>query len=163
MDYLQFLLKLVCTANSIIIKSPNELSIFSAINGIMPGEIYVNNICNPTAALIKTCECNLIVGSSNDGAFNSEVSSKLDFWEPLTPDTKEWMDIIPTIHKNPFVRKYKRRHYTLSIDDFTEYNMTLMDGFVIEKVNIGLLRKGSYENSEKLLEWAENWGDDAIF
>lgn len=146
-----------------LIKSQNELSVFSVINGVMPGEIYVNNIDNPTVTLIKTCECNLIAGSSNDVVFNSEVSSELDFWDQLTPDTSELIDIIPTIHKNPFVRKYKRRRYILSIDDFTESNMTLIDGFVIEKVDIGLLRQNAYENSEKLLEWVENWGDDAIF
>lgn len=146
-----------------LIKSKNEISVFSVINGIMPGEIYVNNIDNPTAALIKTCECNLIAGSTNNVFFNSEVSSKLDFWEQLTPDTNEWMDIIPTIHKNRFIRKYKRRHYILPSDNFSEYNMALIDGFVIEKVDIGLLRESSYENSEKVLEWAENWGDDEIF
>lgn len=146
-----------------LIKSKNELSVFSVINGVMPGEIFVNNIDNPTVTLIKTCECNLIAGDSNDVVFNSEISSELDFWDQLTPDTSEWIDIIPTIHKNPYVRKYKRRHYILSIDDFTECNMTLIDGFVIEKVDIGLLRQNSYENSEKLLEWVENWGDDAMF
>lgn len=146
-----------------LIKSQNELSVFSVINGVMPGEIYVNNIDNPTVTLIKTCECNLIAGSCDDVVFNSEVSSVLDFWNPLTPDTSEWVDIIPTIHKNHFIKKYKRRHYILSIDDFKYYNTTLTDGFLIEKVDIDLLKLNSYENSEKLLEWVEHWGDDATF
>lgn len=136
-----------------LIKSKNELSIFSVINGVMPGEIYVNDIDNPTVTLVKTCECNLIAGSSNDEIFNSEVSSKLDFWDNLTPDTSQWIDIIPTIHKNPFIRKYKRRHYILSIDDFADCHMALSYGFIIEKVDTDLLRQNSYENSEKLLEW----------
>lgn len=87
-----------------LIKSQNEISVHSVINGDMPGEIYVNSIDNPTAALIKTCECNLIAGSSNDDNFNSEVSTVIDFWDQLTPDTSEWIDLIPTIHKNPFER-----------------------------------------------------------
>lgn len=145
------------------IKSQNELSVLSVIKGVMPGEIYVNNIDQPTAALIKTSECNLIAGCTNDFVFNSEVSTELDFWDQLTPDSEEWIDIIPTIHKNPFVRKYKRRHYTLSIDDFQECKIPLKDGFILEKVDLNLLRKNSYENSEKLLEWAANWGDDASF
>ena len=36
-----------------LIKSQNELSVFSVISGVMHGEIYVNSIDNPTAALIK--------------------------------------------------------------------------------------------------------------
>ncbi|HKM34436.1 MAG TPA: GNAT family N-acetyltransferase [Lachnospiraceae bacterium] len=146
-----------------LVKSENELSVLSVINGVMPGEIYVNSIDNPTTALIKTCECNLIAGNSNDVVFNSEVSMELDFWDQLTPDSNEWIDIIPTIHKNSFVRKYKRRHYTLSIDNFKECNIPLKDGFIIKKVDIELLRQNSYENSENLLEWIGNWEDDAKF
>jgi hypothetical protein len=48
-----------------LVKSQNELSVLSVINGVMSGEIYVNNIDNPTEALIQTSECNLIAGSSN--------------------------------------------------------------------------------------------------
>lgn len=47
-----------------LIKSQNELSVISTINGIMPGEIYVNDINNPTATFIKTCECNYIAGKN---------------------------------------------------------------------------------------------------
>lgn len=146
-----------------LIKSQNELSVLSVINGVMPGEIYVNDIDNPTAALIKTCECNLIVGCSNDVNFNSEVSKVIDFWDPLTPDSGEWIDIIPTIHTNSFVRKYKRRHYILTIEEFKECNKPLEDGFIIEKIEVDLLRKSCYENSEKLLEWVADWGDDSRF
>lgn len=146
-----------------LVKSQNELSVFSVINGFMPGEIYVNNLDNPTSALIKTRECNLIAGSTNDDGFNSEVSTEIDFWDQLTPDSDEWIDIIPTIHKNPFVRKYKRRHYTLSISNFQECYMPIKEGFKLEKVDIDLLRKNRYENSEKLLEWISDWGDDANF
>lgn len=123
-----------------LVKSEDELSVFSVIYGEKPGEIYVNNISNPTAALIKTSECNLIAGSINDEVFNSEVSSELDFWDQLTPDSSDWIDKIPTIHKNHFVRKYKRRHYVLSINEFVECNSALREGYVLEKVDIALLR-----------------------
>jgi GNAT superfamily N-acetyltransferase len=146
-----------------LIKSQNELSVLSVINGTIPGEIYVNNADNPTAALIKTCECNLIAGSPNDDNFNSEVSTVIDFWDQLTPDSSEWIDIIPTIHKNLFIRKYKRRHYVLTLDDFKECNTPLKDGFIIEKIDINSLKQCNYENSEKLLEWIDDWGDASTF
>jgi RimJ/RimL family protein N-acetyltransferase len=146
-----------------LVKSQNELSVLSVIKGFMPGEIYANNLDHPTAALIKTSECNLIAGSTYDHVFNSEVSTEIDFWDQLTPDSDDWIDIIPTIHKNPFVRRYKRRHYTLSSNNFQEYKMPLKDGFILEKVDIDLLKKNRYENSEKLLEWISNWGNDASF
>jgi RimJ/RimL family protein N-acetyltransferase len=146
-----------------LVKSRDELSIFSVISGENPGEIYVNNIDNPTAALIQTSECNLIAGSPNDEVFNAEISSELDFWDQLTPDSYEWMDKIPTIHKNPFVKKYKRRKYELSIDEFEKCDFTLNRGYVLEKVDISKLRQNNFENSTKVLEWAENWGDEEKF
>ncbi|WIV12488.1 GNAT family N-acetyltransferase [Proteiniborus sp. MB09-C3] len=142
-----------------LVKSQDELSVFSVINGESPGEIYVNNIDNPTAALIKTSECNLIAGSPNDEMFNSEVSTELDFWDQLVPDSCEWIEKIPTIHKNHFVRKYQRRHYVLSSDKFVDSNAPLKEGYTLEKVDISFLKEYSFENSEKVLEWAENWGD----
>jgi len=72
-----------------LVKSEDELSVFSVINSEKPGEVYVNNIDNPTATLIKTSECNLVAGSPNDEVFNSEVSSELDFWDQLTPDSMD--------------------------------------------------------------------------
>lgn len=146
-----------------LVKSEDELSVFSVIYDEKPGEIYVNNIDNPTVALIKTSECNLIAGSINDEVFNSEVSSELDFWDQLTPDSSDWIDKIQTIHRNHFVRRYKRRHYVLSIDEFVECNSTLRGGYVLEKVDIALLRQNIFENSERVLKWAEDWGDDEKF
>jgi RimJ/RimL family protein N-acetyltransferase len=146
-----------------LVKSHDELSVFSVISGENPGEIYVNNIDNPTATLIQTSECNLIAGSPNDEVFNSEVSSELDFWDQLTPDSCEWMEKIPTIHKNHFIRKYKRRQYVLSSDKFVDCDATLKEGYILEKVDTSFLRENSFENSERVLEWAENWGDDESF
>lgn len=121
-----------------LVKSGNELSVAAVINGIMSGEIFVNNIENPTAALIRTNECNLIAGNTDDPAFNSQVSSQLDFWDPLTPDTEEWFSIIPSIHKNKFIKKYKRRHYVLYRDNFSDCSVPLPDGYFLEKVNLSL-------------------------
>lgn len=146
-----------------LVKSENELSVFSVIYGENPGDIFVNNVDKPTAALIKTCECNLIAGSTNDEVFNSEIASELDFWDQLNPDTDEWIDKIPSLHKNHFVRKYKRRRYVLSSDKFVECHAKLKEGYVLEKVDISLLRQNLYENSERVLEWAEAWGDDEKF
>lgn len=146
-----------------LVKSQNELSVFSVIIGVNPGEIYVNNIDNPTVALIQTSECNLITGSPDDEKFNSEVSSELDFWDQITPDSNDWIDKIPTIHPNSFIRRYKRRQYVLSSNNFIECNSILRGGYVLEKVDLSLLRKNLFENSVKVLEWVEEWGDDKRF
>lgn len=151
------------SAISRLVTSQDELSVFSVINGIMPGEIFVNNKENPTAVLIQTSECNLIAGNCDDAAFNSQISSELDFWDQLTPDSSKWNEKIPTIHRNPFIKKYRRNHYVLSKDRFLECNTDLPEGFSLQKVNLDFLRKECFENSDKVLKWAGNWGNDETF
>ena len=147
-----------------LVKSENELSVFSVINGVNPGEIFVNSIDNPTSVLIRTSECNLIAGNSTDEVFNSHVSEELDFWDPLVPDSLEWMNKIPTIHKNHFIRKYKRRHYVLTADSFIDCTEPLKTGYILEKVNMSFLKECSLENSKLILDTlAENWGSEENF
>ncbi len=140
------------------IKSQNELSVFAVIHNIMPGEVYVNSLEKPTAVLIQTSECNLVAGDITDAEFNSRIVEELDFWDQLTPDTPEWSDIIPSIHKNPYIRKYKRCRYILTRDIFKECTVVLKEGFVLEKVDVNVMKKSGYENAEKLLKWVEEWG-----
>lgn len=145
-----------------LIKSRNEISIFSVIDGNMPGEIFVNNESNPTAVLIKTCECNLVAGNI-DNTFISEISSELDFWDCVTPDSQEWFGKIPLLHKNKFIRPFKRRHYTLDETTFIKRETTLPDGFMLEELDVALLRKSTYKNANKVLEWIDDWDNDSIF
>lgn len=144
------------------IQSSNELSVFSVIDGVIPGDIFVNNPNEPSAALIKTSECNLVAGEI-DEEFISAASSELDFWDHITPDSDEWFEKIPVLHKNKYIRPFKRRQYLLSPNHFTERSSSLTDGFVMEKVNLDVLRTSSYKNAGKVLDWAQNWGSDAAF
>lgn len=145
-----------------LIKSNNEISAFSVIDGIIPGEIYADSLEEPKSALIKTPECNLIAGET-DGSFLSEISSELDFWDCVTPDSTDWCDKIPVLHKNKFIRPFKRRRYVLTKETFAEREKPLPHGFVLEKVNLDALRNSPYKNAGKILDWAGEWRSDADF
>ncbi|WP_010249262.1 GNAT family N-acetyltransferase [Acetivibrio cellulolyticus] len=148
-----------------LIKTKNELSVFSVISGIMPGSIYVNDENCPTAALIIASECNLLVGTTSDSEFNSALKDidDIDFWDQLTPDTSEWSKIIPDVHKNRFIRKYYRRNYTLNTDDYQCSPIKLPDGYVLEKAIPDNLKEKSYINSNKLLDIISIWCSDQNF
>lgn len=146
-----------------LIKSQNELSVYSVIAGITPGEIFVNSISNPTAALIQTSECNLIAGRTDDNEFNSSIKDELDFWDQISPDTKEWGALIPAIHQNKFIRSHVRRHYILSEEKFNNLSPALPEGYSMEEVIPVKLREANYDNTGKLLDWIGGWGDDENF
>ena len=146
-----------------LLESNNELSVFSVIHGIIPGEIFVNDSFHTTTALIKTSECNLLAGNIDDVGFNSAISEELDFWDPVTPDSYKWNTVIPNIHKNLFIRKYRRRRYSLHIENRLNIACSLPDGYFIEPVIPADLRSYQYENSHKLIDWVGNWGSDEAF
>lgn len=145
-----------------LIRSQNELSVFSVISGIMPGCIYVNDETYPTAALIITSECNLLVGKTSDSEFNSSIKDieDIDFWAQLTPDTSEWVKIIPYVHHNRFIRKYARRNYILKKDDYKSPKIEIPERYVLEKAIPHDLKEKTYINSERLLDVISNWGSD---
>lgn len=142
----------------LIKNSSQELSILSVINGIMPGEIFVDCDNNPASVLIKTSECNLLAGNPDNEKFNSEVKDELDFWDQFTLDTDEWETKLPEIHKDKFIRKYKRRHYVLNNLKYCDYKKNLKEGFYLEKVDPGYISKCNLKNSEKVMDWVNNWG-----
>ncbi|HPF54653.1 MAG TPA: GNAT family N-acetyltransferase [Clostridia bacterium] len=146
-----------------LIISKNELSVFSVIDDITSGSVYVNNLDNPTAALIQTSECNLVAGITTDADFNDSVGEKIDFWAPITPDTKQWNDIIPQIHPDKFIRRYTRRHYVLEIADKNNMTFALPNGYFLESVNLEELKQKKYKNANEILDWIENWKDYEIF
>lgn len=146
-----------------LVKSNNEISVFGVIDGDLPGEIYVNDAGNPTAVLIQTCECNLVAGAVDDEKFISEISSELDFWDTVTPDSQEWFEKIPLFHENKFIRPFKRNRYILNEGSFIRNEALLPDGFVLEKADPAVLRASAYKNTKRVLEWIEEWGGDSAF
>lgn len=146
-----------------LIKSEYNLSVFSVIHGIMQGKIYVNNPECPTSALIQTSECNLLAGEAEDEAFCSAISDELGFWDPVVPDSEEWIKRIPAIHQNRFVRSYTRCYYSLAPDDFISTKKVLPQGFVAEQVDLGFLRSSNFENADDIIDLMEAWGGDKKF
>ncbi|MBE5962501.1 MAG: GNAT family N-acetyltransferase [Lachnospiraceae bacterium] len=146
-----------------LVKSDNELSVFSVIASTMDGKIYVNDKTIPTAALIQTSECNMIAGDTRDFAFNEAIAEILDFWDTITPDSEEWCGIIPQIHPDKFIKKYQRRRYLLDTDTHQNMSISIPNGYFLEQAAPDTLRKCGYQNADKLLEWIENWGSDANF
>ncbi|MEK8213434.1 GNAT family N-acetyltransferase [Paenibacillus sp. FSL L8-0463] len=146
-----------------LVESQNELSVFSVLNGEMPGEVKVNSAEHPDAVLIETSETILLAGNAGDTDFNKEITGELDFWNNVTPDSAEWRDKIPAIHPNRFIREYTRYKYSLSSREFIHPELSLPEGYVMEPVNLKDLKQQNYGNADRILEWAQAWGSEERF
>lgn len=146
-----------------LIRSNNELSVCAVLGGYISGEVYVNDDKNPSAALIKTCECNYLAGCSDNADFNNSLATRLDFWDQATPDTDDWKNTISQYHANKFIREYTRRHYQLDSTQWSEFTFNLPSDLFLEEVNLYTLESDSYENAERVLEWAANFKDKDDF
>jgi RimJ/RimL family protein N-acetyltransferase len=146
-----------------LVKSQNELSVFSVLDGEMPGEVKVNSAENPDVVLIKTSETTLIAGSVTHEDFNKEFSEMLDFWDSVTPDWDEWRVKIPAIHPNQFIKEYTRYKYTLNNRDFIKADLSIPDGYVLEFVNLKEMRQKNYINADRVYDWVKAWESEERF
>ena len=146
-----------------LIKSEYQLSVFSVIHGIMQGKIFVNNLENPTAALIQTSECNLLAGNVDDDTFRSTISDELGFWDSVIPDSEEWIRKIPSVHADHFVRQYTRCYYSLNQEDFNDTKKVLPQGFVVEQVDPDFLRSKDFKYADEIIRFMDDWGGDKRF
>ncbi|UNK17388.1 GNAT family N-acetyltransferase [Paenibacillus sp. N3/727] len=146
-----------------LVKSQNELSVFSVLDGELPGKVMVNSEQQPNAVFIETSETKLMAGSVAHEDFNREISGVLDFWDSVTPDTEEWRAKIADIHPNRFIREYIRYRYTLTRMDFIQADDSLPEGYVLEYVNLKELKHKNYINANRIYDWAEAWGSEERF
>lgn len=146
-----------------LIKSDNNLSVVSVLNGRMGGKVFVDSKENPTATIVKTSECTLVAGSTSNSEFNNEIKEICDFWEPLTPDTSDWKEIITKVHANKYVREYTRKYYKLLKNDFVKEEISIPDNLHVAEVDIETIRSKRYINSEHIIDAIDDWQSDDKF
>ncbi|WP_291583106.1 GNAT family N-acetyltransferase [Clostridium sp. UBA6640] len=73
-------------------------------------------------------------------------------------DTDEWETKLSEVHQNKFIRKYKRRHYVLNNLKYRDYKLNVKEGFSLENVVPNYISKCNLKNSEKVMDWVNNWG-----
>ncbi|WP_074109311.1 GNAT family N-acetyltransferase [Paenibacillus helianthi] len=50
--------------------------------------------------------------------------------------------------------------YTLTREEFTPAVLSLPEGYVLEMVDLKVLRHKNYVNADKIYDWVEAWGSD---
>ncbi|WP_377558904.1 GNAT family N-acetyltransferase [Ornithinibacillus salinisoli] len=137
-----------------MIKNTNhELFIYAVITGNVPGEVYVDNVTNPSSTLIMTPVSNVVAGDANNHFFNAEIKKKLDFFDTVTCDTIEWERKIPDIHCNIAIKKYNRKYYKFDEPLFENFSETLNEQYTLEYVYLDKLVELQYENSKEIKDW----------
>jgi RimJ/RimL family protein N-acetyltransferase len=89
----------------------NELTINTVINANSPGNVYVDDINNPKSFFIKTPECNMIGGSTENAVFNEEIKNEIKYFDTVLCDSEEWAAKIMEIHGNCAVKPFKRKYF----------------------------------------------------
>jgi len=137
-----------------LIKNTNhELSIKAVISGSSEGAIYADDVEFPLSTLIFTPECNVVAGKANNKLFNSEIKNKLDFFDSITCDDKEWENNLHEIHRNIAMRKYVRRNYKFDKLIYNNFVENLNNQYTLEYVNVNTLNGLDFENSDKIRDW----------
>jgi len=142
------------------------LGICSVFEGNSTGRIFVNNMKNPTTAIMHFGKSSLIfMGDSNDIPFNQSL--KLFFQEALFPQIKDisenkffsiycdnkWEEKISHFFKN--LLPIKRRFYQFNKLKVKDWRDKLPDDFSIRVIDKDLLSSSKHENTNPILSWIE--------
>ncbi len=92
----------------------HELTVSCVIHGTSPGRVLVDSLEKPACGLIKTTECNLLFGEPSNAEFNREIVPYIKHYDTLTCDQEAWEDVVPQLHGNPALRRYRREYYTVT-------------------------------------------------
>jgi len=137
-----------------------ELSVFTVLEGIMPGDVYVDSDQKPRSALIRTSETVVLAGTPYNTQFNEFIKANvLGYWENFMFDTPDWETKIPEFHKNPFIRRYTRRHLTCNNLVYTNYRNDLRPGFTLKQIEPEKLAAEGLKNTDIVMKWVGNWGN----
>ena len=140
------------------------LGITSVFEGNSTGRIFVNNMKNPTIAIMYFGKSSLIfVGDSKDISFNQSL--KILFQETFIPliekksennsfsiyCKKEWKEKITSFYNN--LQPIRRRFYQLKELRLIDWRDKLPDDFSIKFINKNLLSNKKLEKIEPMLSW----------
>lgn len=149
-----------CLVKPLIQDCSAELSVFTVLEGIMPGDVYVDSDQKPRSALIRTSETVVLAGTPYNTQFNEFIKANvLGYWENFMFDTPDWETKIPEFHKNPFIRRYTRRHLTCNNLVYTNYRNDLRPGFTLKQIEPEKLAAEGLKNTDIVMKWVGNWGN----
>jgi len=136
----------------LIRNSLNQLSIRSAVEGNTPGAVYVDSRGNPKSGLIKTSECNVIFGESANKGFNEGIKKHIDYFDQIICDEPGWDEVLPAIHANGALRKYRRKYYCLEKSRYRE-SPSKEENPEIQLLYADTIGQLDYQNADIVNDW----------
>ncbi|MEA4824670.1 MAG: GNAT family N-acetyltransferase [Clostridiaceae bacterium] len=133
-----------------------ELSIAATLGGWNPGQVLVDSVTSPHAAVIRATETTAIAGDASYTPAYEDIRRTLRFMESVVADTPDWEAVMGKIHPNPYLRRYLRRQYLARSLTYRDYREHLAPGFYLERLTPAHLE--GFENSDTVRHWAETWG-----
>jgi len=134
----------------IVRNEQHELTIKCVIESLSPGNVFVDDASSPRSFLIKTPECNLLGGYAFNDTFNTNIKSKIKYYDTILCDTDDWKNIITNIHPNIAIKSYKRKFYKRNINNKIIIKDVIAN---IKYIYLNDINSITYENNEIILDW----------
>jgi len=141
-----------------------DLSITSLFEGNYYGQIFVDNLDNPSSGFIQLGKRTIILaGDENNIEFNRSV--KAEVHEKIIPTKMKnyvnkffyivhepnWLTVIPTIFPNSVIDS--RKYYTFHEMKYTDWRERLPEMYTIHKIDEEFLKREKSRKSKLLNEW----------
>ncbi len=152
----------------------HTLIVTALIEGMSPGDIYVDDVNNPEIALIVSPEGYYLAGTHRNDEFNRQLRTLLD--DVIIPQKiqegeenislnyypESWEGIIPVLLHDKY--PVKVHGYTYVFDQLTiDWRAKIPPGFSLVRVDENLL-KSDLKNVKEVVDWTRtNWNSTKEF
>lgn len=148
----------------------SQLAVYNAsipalLDGINPGQVYVDDPETPTAAYLETVEGNHLAGDAANTAFVGSLNayfhthyySHAEAYLDICLDSDRW-DVVALFAPRTSATA-SRRHYLCSKLVYDGWKQTLPEGFAVRRIDDALLDDASMDIPGHIRGWINNnWG-----
>jgi len=142
-----------------------HLNVIAVLKGDCPGEVYVDNLRAPRAAILITGDGYYLAGDPHNQAFNTAVNALLprDDYFVLFCDLKRWRPALKAILKDTYAVQAGRLYYTFRQPLIPDWQARIPEGFSVQQVDAALLSR-ELEHSDAVVEGiADGWRTTELF
>jgi RimJ/RimL family protein N-acetyltransferase len=137
----------------------HQLCLIAQVEGNnFAGEIYVDDLDNPTSALIFSLECDMLLGNPNNPEFNAGLKDYIGEWAYLVCETETWETNIKDVIANADLIKAPRLHYMLTELKYKNWRDDIPEGFEVVRIDKDFFQRTDLENFSHTARYANRDG-----
>ncbi len=136
-----------------------HLNVTAVLNGDCPGQVYVDSLDSPRAALVVSGDGRYLAGNPQDRTFNAAVNALLprETYFVLFCDLEAWRPALDAILKHTYAVRAGRQYHTCRQPRIPDRQARVPEGFSMQLVDAAFFSRGLEHTDHVIGGLAGEW------